>query len=169
MQAPAADARTTMVRAETTINTVVTIVIAGVLSWLIFRGETAIAPLDAPPRGIFGILPGTFNFTLLVTLALTLITRRRLRAGLFPRFGEQEGPRVGARLPANVVLRAITLAVAATIVCVPVGGGVVWAGVRGDILPATWSFAGMLLFFTVYFAALSLFVTPIILWRALRD
>ena len=158
-----------MVRKETFANTVATAVIAAVLSWAIFRGKTSIVALAPPIGGIFGVLPGTFNFTLLVTLALTMITRRRVSAGVYRRLGAGEGAHLGARLPANIILRALTLAALATVVFVPVGAGLVWGATRIGALPVAWSFAGMLLYFVVYFSALSMAVTPPILWRALRD
>ena len=158
-----------MVRKETVGNIIATVVIAALLSWAVFRGETQIAAFAPVPGGIFGILPGTFNFTLLVTIALTLITRRRVRAGLYRRLEPCEGLQIGAALPRSVLLRALMLAAIATIIYVPVGAGVSWAGIRVGLIPGAWSFAGMLFFFVLYFAALAVVLTPVVLWRALRD
>jgi len=156
------------VRTETVANTVATVVIASVLVWLLFGGQSEIPALAEPPGGIFGIVPGTFNFTLLVTLVLTLVIRARVRRGVaapVPR----TAPARFAWLPANVVLRALALAAATTLLFVPATFALVWAATAAGLLPSTWSFAGMLAFFDVYFVLVALAITPAIVWRALRD
>lgn len=158
-----------MVRKETEINTVVTAVIAALLSWQIFRGQHSIAAINPPVGGMLGILPGTFNFTLLVSLALTLITRRRVHRGLFRRLALHERNYLGTQLPRNILARSLLLAVLATLVFVPATVGAVWAVVRAGWISPNWSFLGMALFFVVYFVILSMVVTPIIIWRALGD
>ena len=158
-----------LVRKETAINTVITAVVAAVLSWVIFRNQADIRALAAPPAGIFGILPGTFNFSLLVTIGLTLVIRARVRGGIAARLAAADGSRVGSGLPANIVLRGLVLALLATLTFVPVTTAAVWVAMQTGIVPAAWTFAGMLLFFVVYFVVLSLVITPIVVWRALRD
>jgi hypothetical protein len=155
-----------MVRTETAINTVATVVIAGAISWLLFRGQDSIPALAAPPGGIFGIVPGTFNFTLLVTLVLTLVIRGRLRAGRVRRL-----PPAGivARLPRHAFARALVLAAATTLAFVPLTFALVRAGIGAGLLTNSWSFAGMLAFFCAYFAVVALAVTPLIVRRALAD
>ena len=158
-----------LVRRETTSNTLATALIAAVVTWLLFRSHIAIAPLSAPPGGIFGILPGTFNFTLLVTIVLTLITRKRVSRQQLRRLASTEGAALGSSLPGNVVARALVLAVCVTATCVLCTYGLVMGTARLQWLPAQWSFAGMEVFFVTYFVLLSLLVTPIVVWRALRD
>ena len=139
------------------------------LTWLIFAGETAIPALTEPPGGIFGILPGTFNFTLLVAVALTLITRRRVSRGQYRRAHVDEGARLGISLPGNVLLRAVALAGIVSVVLVPLTYLLVWAAIRFGGIPQEWPFVGMLVLFVGHFVLLSLIVTPIVVWRALRD
>ena len=158
-----------MVRKETQINTVVTAAIAALVSWQIFGGGQGIAAINPPVGGMLGILPGTFNFTLLVSLALTLVTRRRVRLGKFRQLTLPERDYAGSQLPRNIVARSVLLAVLATIVFVPISVGVVWAATRAGWVSPNWSFLGMTLFFVVYFVILSIVVTPIIIWRALGD
>ncbi|HRX89743.1 MAG TPA: hypothetical protein P5528_09880 [Steroidobacteraceae bacterium] len=158
-----------MVRRETVANTLATIVIAAVLTWLIFRGQASIEPLAAAPDGIFGILPGTFNFTLLVTIVLSLVIRARVRRGAVGRLAPGEGSRVGAALPGNVLLRGIVLALIVTLLFVPLTYGLCYALSAAGVLPDRWTFAGMLAFFVAYFTLLAWLVTPVIVWRALRD
>lgn len=158
-----------MVRKETIGNTIATAVIAAILTWAIFRGQSAIPVWVKAPGGIFGILPGTFNFTLLVTIALTLITRRRVTKGLYGRVAPQDGNQRGRSLPSNVLLRGVVLGFVATLIFVPIAAGAVWLATRAGLLPAVWSFEGMLAFFVMYFVALSWIVTPVVIWSALRD
>lgn len=158
-----------MVRAETIANTVATAVIAAGLSWLIFHGRSEIPALAPPPDGLFGMLPGTFNFTFLVSLVLTLIVRRRVRAGVCQRLQPSEGSRWGAGLPRHVAARALVLALGVTAIGVPAGVGAVWLSIRLGWLPLSWSVAGMTAFFVLYFIVLALVVTPVTVWRALRD
>lgn len=166
---PGSGSHAVVVRRETVANTVATAVIAALLSLVIFRGRDSIPPLEAPPGGIFGILPGTFNFTLLVTIVLTLIVRARVRRGQLARPGSGEGSMRGARLPANVVARGLVMALLATLVLVPLSGGLVYGLVGAGLLPARWSLAGMGGYFVAHFVVLSLVVTPVVVWRALRD
>lgn len=152
-----------MVRKETIANTIASVVIAAMLTWLIFHGRPAIPALDSPPGGIFGIFPGTFNFTLLVTIALTLIVRKRVNTALVAR-------RVAVtQLPTNVLLRGLVLALAATTLMAPTGLALVYMGIHAGLLPALWSLYGMMGFFVSYFALLSVLITPVIVRRALSD
>jgi hypothetical protein len=157
-----------MVRNETVANTVITVVLAAAITWALFHGQSTIPALAPPPGGIFGLLPGTFNFTLLVTIVLTLVIRGRVRRGGVGRW--PTGRAVPLRwLPANVVLRGLVLAAVVTLVLVPATFLLVRAGIGAGVLPYEWSFAGMLLLFCAYFGLLALWVTPVIVRRALAD
>ena len=158
-----------LIRKETIVNTLATAVIAVLLTWLIFHGRETIQVFDAPPYGLFGILPGTFNFTLLVTLALTLITRARVRRGQVEHLDRVQTPSLIAALPVNVVLRALTLALSAVVFLASLTFGVVWLLIRAGLLPPQWTFPGIAALFLVHFVVLSLLVTPVVVWRALQD
>jgi hypothetical protein len=126
----------------------------------------SISPIAEPPDGIFGILPGTFNFTLLVTLGLTLALRARLRAA----------PRVAmpanspwSWLPRHLILRALLLAILATLAFVPLTMIAIRALVASGALPLQWSLGAMIAFFVGYFVLVTWAVTPAVVWRALRD
>lgn len=69
-----ADARRVLIQ-ETVVNTVISGALAALITWLIFRGRQDIPLLGGPESGVFGIVPGTFMFSALVTLALSLIMR----------------------------------------------------------------------------------------------
>lgn len=162
-----ADAETT-VRIETAVNTVATIVIAAAVSWLLFGGEAAVVALARPPGGIFGILPGTFNFTLLVTLVLTVVLRRRRARGRVGR-ASLDGAAVAGALPRHLLLRAVALALTATVLFVPATAALVWLAIARGVVAPAWSPGGMLAFYCSYFALLALAVTPSVVRRALAD
>lgn len=158
-----------LVRKEIRINTLATAVIAAVLTWLIFRGRNPIEVFEAPPHGIFGLFPGSFNFTLLVALVLTLVTRSRVRRGEVPRANLRRAPRLVALLPAHIVIRALMLALCALLLwAVPVAASL-WGLIHVGLMAPQWTMAGMLGLFVVHFSLLSWWVTPLVVWRALCD
>lgn len=158
-----------LVRRETINNTVATAVIAALITWLLFRGQKAIDPLSSPPGGIFGILPGTFNFSLLVTIALTLITRGRVSRQALRPLAAHEGVGLGSWLPHNALARGVLVAACLTALLVPTTYIAVRLVTNLEWLPQTWSLTGMAVFFVCYFVLLSLLVTPLVVWRALHD
>ena len=155
-----------VIRTETAINTVVTAVIAALITWLLFRGRGPVPLFGLPGGALFGIVPGTFNFSLLVTLVLTLVIRGRVRRRACASAGERTG--VHALLPANVLLRALLLAGAMTLLLVPSGYALAWLITHGAPAPA-WRLPALTLFYVVYFAVLALILTPLVVARALRD
>lgn len=165
MTNPARSSAAEIIRRETISNVIASAVIGGLIAWLLFRGATAIEPFAKPPGGVFGIIPGTFNFSLLVTVVLTLILRRRFRGG--PAFETGSGSK--RQLPANVAVRGLVLAAGATLLLVPATMLLIWLGTRAGLLPATWSASGMIAFFVVYFVLLTWVLTPVIVKGALND
>ncbi len=156
-----------VIRAETAINTAVTAVIAGLITWLIHHGRESIPLFGLPAGGLFGILPGTFNFTLFVTVVLTLVIRARVRRGACASLSRDlKSTRL---LPPNLLLRGLLLAFVMTVILVPAGYGIAWMTTgTGDVSPA-WRLPGLTVFYVVYFVMLSLVVTPLVVARALQD
>lgn len=152
-----------MARRETLTCMLVNAALASAIVWVLYRNVSPI-PLWGPAGGVFGFLPGTFMFTLLFTAAITLVVRGRVRSGAIRRLGESEGPGLGAMLPRNVALRALALALACTIVLVPLAFGLLWL-----LSPAQLSFGTVLALNVAYFVLLAAVVTPIAVWRAMRD
>ncbi len=155
-----------VVRHETWINCIVSAVLAGGVAWLIFRGQSAVAAWAPPPGGIFGILPGTFNFTLLVTLALTAVIRKRYRA-VAPPAVSSTAP--WGWLPRQLLLRGLLLAALVTTLFVPATMLLVIWAIRLSLVAAIWTLPAMIGFFIVYFVLVTAFTTPIVVWCALRD
>jgi hypothetical protein len=156
------------VRTETLANTAITVVLAAAIAWLMFRGQSQIEALAPPPGGIFGIVPGTFNFTLLVTIVLTLVIRGRVRRGRAQRWPAGR-PLPATWLPRNVVLRGLAFAAAMTLTLVPATFLLVRGGIAAGVLPAAWPFGAMLALFCAYFGLLAYLVTPPVVRRALAD
>lgn len=152
-----------MVRRETLIGVLGNAAIAAIIVSLLFasRGEVPVLGRDG---ALFGIVPGTFMFTLGMTIGLTLTLRARVRKGLVPRIPRGSSPAPGAALPRNVVLRAVLLGAIAELCLVPPTFALLWL-----LAPPTWSFPVVLAANVAYFATLASFAIPVIAWRALAD
>lgn len=150
---------------ETAISIAVNAAVSAAFAWGLFHDVT-----EVPLRGVQGIgvdlVPTVFMITLMLTLALTLVTRRRMRAGTL--FGLHGGtgalPRPLAMLPGNVLLRALVLALALTAMLVP--ASIALLAVAGTESMPLGAFVG---FKVLYGAALGAVVTPLVLLRALAD
>jgi hypothetical protein len=157
------DAHRAMVRKETLIGVVLNIVVATIIVGLLYWGEEPI-PVLGTSGGAFGIVGGTFMFTLGMTIGLTLTVRGRLRKGLLPRLPLSALPAFSQRLPQPLFVRGLALAVGAWILAVPV----TWF-LLGALAPTHWSFFATLAFNIVYFVTMCLIIVPYVVWRALSD
>lgn len=149
---------------ETLVSVVINTAISGGFAWGLFQGQAWI-PLWGGKGIVVDLVPTVFMITLVLTIALTLITRGRLRQDKLPRpaWSRTDLGFIG-RLPDALPLRAPALAAVMTIVLVPVSAALLLlTGVAGM------KFATFLIFKLVYGAAFALVVTPIILLRALAD
>lgn len=150
---------------EIAIGMVLNAVISAAFAWGIFRG-VAHVPLWAGTRGMaFDLVPTVFMITLMMTIALTLITRARLRRGAAPALAWSRDSHVLLRLlPRNAVGRGLCLAAGATIVLVPLSVAcLAGAGFQ------TMAFGPFVWFKVAYGVALAVLVTPIILLCAFGD
>lgn len=153
-----------MVRHETLIGVIGNGVIAAIIVSLLYASRQSI-PLFGRDGGAFGLLPGTFMFTLGLTIGLTLTIRRRMRRGQVPRLGREADPAiVGRSLPGNVIARALLLALLAEVSLLPLTFGLLWL-----LAPREWSFPAVLALNAGYFMLLAALVVPVVAWRALRD
>lgn len=160
---PPSAAQRQVVRREVLTGVIGNVVIAVVVTWLLFRGRPDI-PVLGRSGAVFGIVPGTFMFTLGMTIGLTLGVRRRVRRSEVARLIPGQGPPGLAWLPRNVILRGLLLAVLAEALLVPLTLALLAA-----FAPSSWQFAGALAFNAAYFAVLSALVVPVVAWRALAD
>ena len=158
-----------MVRRETFANTIATAVVAVGITWVAFHNRALVPVFEAPPGGVFGIVPGTFNFSLLVTLILTRVVRARVRNGRIAR-GDVPGLAGFTRLmPRNVLVRALLVACVMSLIFLPLTYGSIWIALNAGLLPQAWSVLGMEVLFGVHFTLLSVVVTSLVVAAALRD
>jgi hypothetical protein len=151
------------VRAETVVSIAINSLVPAAIIWF----------LDvSPPRTLFGehgilgsMLPAAGLATLLMTLVLTNIVRARVRKRSLPALDWPKSERGAmAWIPANMILRAIALAVLALILLVP-SGLVVVALI--NVLPLTK--VGFLIFNLVYGAVVGLVMARFVVLPALAD
>lgn len=150
-------AQAAFIRRETAIGIVLNIVVSAAFVWLMFGGRATIG-LWGMDGLAFDLVPTTFMITLMTTIALTFLTRARVRAGGVAALGG------GSWLPAFPPIRGVLLGLVATVAIVPAIVGLLALGWGRD-----WSFDEVLGFKMAYGAALGLLVTPIVLRFALRD
>lgn len=151
-------------QSETAISVVANTAVSGLFAWGLFHGAKSI-PLWGAQGIVVDLVPTVFMITLALTIALTLITRGRLRKGKLPlpAWSRSDLGVIG-RLPSRVALRAPALAVCMTLALVPLSAMLlVLAGVE------SMRFTTFFFFKLAYGAAFAVLVTPIILLRAFAD
>lgn len=145
------------IRIETIVAMVLNAVVGALFVWLMFGGRSMIG-LWGQDGLAFDLLPTVFMITLMTCIALTLITRARMRKGAVP---PMTGP---SRSPHLLPLRAVLFALTAVVVIVPASVLLLWAVWTGP-----WSFGAVMAFKIAFSVLLGLIVTPPILRAALRD
>lgn len=144
------------------VETLVSVVVNGAISALFvvlaFAGRSEV-DLWGPGNLAVDLLPQTFAVAFMSVLVPTILTRKRLRSG---KLGRAEG--VSSRLPRNLWLRSLLLAVAATVLI---------AGTMIALLAALWSgpiaYGDLFLLKVLYGGVVALLVTPIALVATLAD
>ena len=149
---------------ETAISVFLNVLVSAAFAWFPFHGADYV-PLWGPFGIAVDLVPTTFMITLMVSIALTLITRRRVRAGQVPALNPTAISYPGFRwLPRQVVWRAVALAMTLTVVLV-LGFVALFVVAGVDRLP----FDRFFLFKLIYGGLLAILVTPFILAAALAD
>ena len=143
------------VRRETLVSVAVNAALSAIFAFLVFGGSAAVATGDL----VADAVPQSFMIALMTTIVPTLVTRRRLRAGTVGALA-----RPGSRLPANLALRALLVALLAA----AAGLALHWLllAVAGR---AEWQFGAVLAMKIAYGAALAAICAPWLLRRALAD
>lgn len=152
-------ARSVVLR-ETLISTLPNAVVSAGFVWLVFRGQSVI-PLWGMNGLAFDLVPTTFMLTLMTTIALTLLLRKRRRDGAF---ADQRDAAAPLPLPHNPVLRGAMLGAALLVLFVPVSVLVLGAVWQGD-----WPFAQVLVFKIAYGVVVGWVATPLVVLAALRE
>lgn len=151
-------------KSETAISVIANAAVSGLFAWGIFHGEATV-PLWGANGIVVDLVPTVFMITLALTIALTLVTRGRIRRGKLP-VPEWSSHDLGwiGRLPAKVLYRAPVLALLMTLVLVPLSAVVLVAAGVGSM-----SFPVFFVFKLIYGAAFAVLITPVIILRALAD
>lgn len=140
---------------ETAISVVINVALSLFFTWLAFGGES-FAPRDAV---LVDFAPQTFMIALMGSLIPAAITRGKVRKGaVLPLAGS------AGRLPRNLLLRSLLIAVLVTVV---VGGLAVAVTLASGV--ETFPFGPLMVGKALYGALVALFVTPIAVRMALRD
>jgi len=144
---------------ETRIGVVLNAIVGGAFVFLMFGGLANVG-LWGMQGLAFDLLPTTFMISLMMTIGLTLMTRSRVQKGKI-------GPTAyNRRLPTNVILRGLTLAIIMTLLLVPLSIGLLmllWT-VTGD-----WPFLIVLGFKSAFSVLIGVVLTPVILRAAFND
>lgn len=144
---------------ETLISTVPNAVVSAGFVWLIFAGQERI-PLWGMAGLAFDLVPTTFMLTLMTTIALTLIFRKRRRDGALP----PGGAPLAVPVPRNPVLRGVAFGLALLLLFVPLSVALLAAIWQGD-----WSFERVLAFKIAYGVLVGWAATPLVVIAALRE
>lgn len=152
MKIPASGA---YVARETAISVVINVVISLLFVWLVFGGDAEAARQDV----LIDFIPQTFMIALMGSLIPAAITRGKLNRGAVARI-----PGPPSRLPHNLFLRSLLIAVAATLV---VGGAAAILTVA--LLGTSIDLETLTIVKACYGALVALIVTPPALRAALRD
>lgn len=145
---------------ETMVNIVIGTVLSIIFAYMVVHDKAAL-PLWGMGGIAFDFVPQTFMLTLATTLAITLITRKRVRLGSVPPMPVAEAGLL-ARLPHQALLRAVLVAVAITLILSPLASGVLHLLEITELSPQPF-----MVMKAVYGAALSLFIAPPIARAAL--
>jgi hypothetical protein len=146
------------VRKEAAIAVVINSLFSALFVFLVFgrRAEVALWGADGVA---LDFVPQTFIITMITVMVATLLTRKRVRSGVIQR--RSGAP---ARLPQNSFLRALLLALVATIV---------FGGVMTGLLALLWSgphsFIAVLIFKIAYGAIVAAVMAALSLRAALND
>lgn len=147
------------VRTETFFSIVLNMAVSALFVWIVFRGQSEIG-LWGMNGLAFDLVPTTFMITLMTTIALTLITRKRVRNN---KVAAITSPSLRG-VPRFFLLRALLFAIVATAVLVPAMTGLLHLM---QVTPVSYSWA--MVFKLIYGGLLAVLITPLILIAALRD
>lgn len=154
------DPANSVVLRETLISTVPNAVVSAGFVGLVFSGQSRI-PLWGMNGLAFDLVPTTFMLTLMTTIGLTLLLRKRRRSGSLPAAAQGATP---LPLPRNPVLRGLALGLALLVLFVPVSVLILAAIWQGD-----WPFAQVMAFKIAYGVAVGWVATALVVLAVLRE
>lgn len=145
------------VTAETVLNSILSAILSAGFVWLIFGGRARV-PTWGMDGVAFDFVPMTIAIAFMMTLGLTLYTRRRCATGKAPPLSGR------ARLPRLLPLRAALNAIGAALLLVPLAVGLLALTGRAD-----YAFGEVMAMKIIYGTLVAAVVTPLIITEALRD
>lgn len=149
------------VRTETIVSIVLNAAVSALFVWIVFRGQDVI-PLWGAQGLVVDLIPTCFAITLMSTIAMTLLTRVRLKRNRVERVSTTTG--IARFLPRALPLRAFAFALAVTVIAVPLSAAALaLVGFDGR------AYNTVLAFKIAYGAVLAVLISPPILVRALAD
>lgn len=151
------DTHRRFVRNEVIVNSIISAVLSAGFVWLIFGGRPR-APLWGMDGVAFDFVPMTFAISFMMTLGLTLYTRKRAATGKAPILSSR--PRLPRILPARMVANGLLM----TLLLVPLIVALLWLAGRRD-----YAYAEIMAMKMLYGAIVAAVVTPLIITEALRD
>lgn len=158
--APASEPERSILLRETLISTVPNALVSAGFVWLVFGGQDTIG-LWGMNGLAFDLVPTTFMLTLMTTIALTLIFRkRRHSSGIL----NEAGRPAPLPLPRNPVLRGLVFGLVLLVVFVPLSIAALSAIWVGD-----WSYERVLVFKIIYGVIVGWVATPLVVIAALRE
>lgn len=144
-------------RTQLIVAAILNALLSALFVWLVFGGMERIELWGGTGLAA-DLVPTTFMITLMTTIGLTFATRATIRKGALEALPPVRW------LPANVFLRALLLALGATLLLVPLS-----AGILAAIWTSDWSYEAVLWFKIAFGVALGFLVTPIVVRGALGD
>lgn len=143
------------VRRQTSVGVIIASVLTVLLFFVVFGGLATI-PTWGPGGWVFDFLPQSFMIASMGTLVPGVLTRRKLRAGVVAALPGT------TRLPRNLVVRALSLAVASAALGTALVAAVTFATQQESL-----AFAVALTLKVAYGALLAALITPLGLRAAL--
>lgn len=152
------DAHRRYIRVETGVSTVLNTLFCLLFGWIIFGGREQVPFAGTDGVGL-DVFPTVFMSTLMTAVALTLLTRARLRKGaVLPIAG------ASTRLPRFFLLRAVLFGLLAALAIAAPTYLLLSALNAGE-----WTFGGLMLMKALFGVVIGLVATPPILRAALSD
>lgn len=160
---PLSAAHRRYMRTEICVSSFVNALMTVLVTYLVFRQATMV-PLWGSDGIAFDLVVTAFMVTLLGGLGVSLVTRRRVRGGAIGPLDPAAQGRIAQRLPGNLAVRIVLLALCVTAVTVPLA-----LAALNALAITSMALLPLLVFKTVFAVAVGLLWMPLVLKAALAD
>ena len=145
------------VRKETVISMVINGMISAGFAIAVFRGASSIGVWSSPSLAL-DFLPQTFAIAFFSVLVPSLLTRKRVKRGAVERKAASQ------RLPQNIILRALAVAVVSVVI---IGGLAIV--ISSLVIRSELSFTSVMILKVAYGVVVAALITPFALHEALCE